>query len=296
MAQIDSIYDDEREARYHFPATYLAKAEQTVGDWIVYYEPRRKGGAEDRTGGRLSYIAVAKVQGIRSDRKRPGYFYADVSDYLEFDHAVPFREGGFYYESALKRSDGGTSKGAFGRAVRTMPDAEFDLILTSGFAPLVSEQALAKRTDITLPPGFADEPASFDRPIVERLIRRPFRDAAFSVAVKQAYADTCALTGLKIVNGGGRTEVQAAHIRPVAQAGPDSVRNGLALSSTAHWMFDRGLVAIDENYQVLKAKAATPDALSRLLLPSGAIQLPKRSEWRPHPQFLRWHRDHVFKG
>jgi hypothetical protein len=38
---------------------------------------------------------------------------------------------------------------------------------------------------------------------------------------------------LQIINGGGRTEVQAAHIRPVAAGGSDSVRNGLALSGTS---------------------------------------------------------------
>lgn len=42
--------------------------------------------------------------------------------------------------------------------------------------------------------------------MIERLTRRPFREAAFALAVKRAYADTCALTGLKIINGGGRAE------------------------------------------------------------------------------------------
>src|SRR3546814_4171855 len=74
-------------------------------------------------------------------------------------------------------------------------------------------------------PGLMEEPSTFDRPIVERVIARPFRDAAFARAVKSAYADTCAITGLKIINGGGRSEVQAAHIRPVVSQGPDSVRS-----------------------------------------------------------------------
>jgi len=73
------------------------------------------------------------------------------------------------------------------------------------------------------------------------MVARPFRDAAFAVSVKAAYFNTCAMTGLQIINGGGRAEVQAAHIRPVAAGGSDSVRNGLALSGTIHWMFDRAL-------------------------------------------------------
>lgn len=79
---------------------------------------------------------------------------------------------------------------------------------------------------------------------------RPFRDQAFARQVRLAYDSRCAVTGLRLINGGGRAEVQAAHIRLVPSAGPDSVRNGLALSGTAHWMFDRGLLAIDGNYAI----------------------------------------------
>ncbi|MGH6915501.1 MAG: HNH endonuclease, partial [Geminicoccales bacterium] len=134
------------------------------------------------------------------------------------------------------------------------------------------------------------------RPIIEQLVSRPFRDRAFAVAVKSAYADTCAITGLRLINGGGRSEVQAAHIRPVASEGPDSVRNGLALSGTVHWMFDRGLLSVDDDYLLLVARECVPDTLNRLLPEHGRVLLPERQEHRPHPQFLRFHREHIFKG
>ncbi len=59
---------------------------------------------------------------------------------------------------------------------------------------------------------------------------------------------TPAISGLRIINGGGRAEAQAAHTRPVQANGPDSLWNGVALCSTFHWMFDRGLILIDEDY------------------------------------------------
>ena len=59
----------------------------------------------------------------------------------------------------------------------------------------------------------------------------------------RAYDARCAITGLKLINGGGRAEVAAAHIRPVEANGPDIISNGIALSATAHWMFDRGLIS-----------------------------------------------------
>src|SRR3546814_17210418 len=136
---------------------------------------------------------------------------------------------------------------------------------------------------------------TFDRPIVGRFIARPFRDAALARAVKSAYADTCAITGLKIINGGGRSEVQAAHIRPVVSQGPDSVRNGLALSGTIHWMFDRGLISIDDEYSILTGPGCVPDTLERLIRPERCIEAPPQTEIRPHHHFLTFLRQHVLK-
>ena len=65
------------------------------------------------------------------------------------------------------------------------------------------------------------------RPVVEATITRPFRDRVFARHIQEAYDRTCAVSGLQILNGGGRPEVQAAHIRPVAEQGSNSVRNGI---------------------------------------------------------------------
>jgi putative restriction endonuclease len=295
--KIESTYDDLPEFRYHFPRTYLRQVEATLGDWIIYYEPRRISGDLGSRGGRQAYFATARVIAIQPDPGVASHFYAFVADFLQFDRPVPFREGDHYYEAGLRRADGGTCKGAFGRAVRPITDAEFDLIVRSGFQLLLAPNPLTEGmpTDLGIP-GVAEEPATFERPIVERFTSRPFRDAAFSEAVKSAYHNACAVTGLKIVNGGGRVEVQAAHIRPVAASGPDSVRNGLALCSTVHWMFDRGLLSLDDDYTILIAEGRVPEPVKRLINPDGRLRLPPRPEFRPHPQFLRYHRKNVFRG
>jgi hypothetical protein len=186
------------EFRYHFPRTYLRAVEASVGDWIIYYEPRRTTGDLSSRGGRLAYFATARVAAVRPDPTMPDRFYAFVEAFLQFPRSVPFKDGDVYYESALRRTDGGTSKGAFGRAVRPISDSEYGLILSAAsselFAAAISSSALQ---------GFADEPAVFERPMVERVTSWPFRDAAFSSAVRSAYDNTCAMTGLKIINGGG---------------------------------------------------------------------------------------------
>jgi putative restriction endonuclease len=295
-SKIEPSYDDLPEQRYHFPRAYLRQVEAAVGDWIVYYEPRRASSDLSSRGGRQAYFATAKVQKIAPDPTLDGHFYAYVSDYLEFDRPVPFKEGNHFYEASLRREDGATSKGAFGRAVRNIPDPEYDLILKAGFAQAIidSNQNFPETTTRV---GTLDEEArEFERPIVEMVVARPFRDAAFAVAVKSAYQNTCAMTGLRIINGGGRAEVQAAHIRPVAAGGPDTVRNGLALSGTVHWMFDRGLVSVDDDLSILVATGRLPDAIVRLLREDGKISVPKRIEERPHRIHLQYHRESVFKG
>ena len=121
--KLEPTYDDLPEERYHFPRTYLRQIEAAVGDWIVYYEPRRSSGDAASRGGRQAYFATARIQAVQPDLSRDGHYYALVADYLEFDRPVRFREGALTYEHALTKDDGSTNKGAFGRSVRTMSDA-----------------------------------------------------------------------------------------------------------------------------------------------------------------------------
>jgi putative restriction endonuclease len=283
---VGSIYDDLPECQYHFPRTYLGAARKALGDWIIYYEPRRTDGPVSNRG-RQAYFAVARVLSVEPDPERSDHFYALVGDYLEFDRSVPFRESGHYYESLLRRSDGRTNKGAFGRSVRLLPEEEFRRIVQIGFAEELRPWEVEQ---------IAEPPAAYHRhPIHEQLVRRPFRDLAFRRHVREAYDSRCAISGLRLVNGGGRPEVQAAHIRPVAAEGPDSVRNGVALTSTIHWLFDRGLITIDDGYRVRVSGQGIPEDLDRLLPRERRLLLPERPDLRPHPTFLRWHREHVFK-
>lgn len=305
ITKIDPTYDDLPEERYHFPRTYLRQIERAIGDWILYYEPRRRSGDLASSGGRQAYFATARLTQILPDTALADHFYALVEDFLEFDRAVPFKEGNHYFESSLQKDDGSTNKGAFGRAIRLMPDDEYDLILQAGFAHVLGFRERIRPIGVPeiapVPFGFSESQTDFEleiqhREIVTQIVQRPFRDRAFSAAIKNAYQDTCAMTGLKLINGGGRSEVQAAHIRPVADSGPDSVRNGLALSGTMHWMFDRGLVSIDGDYSLLIAKSSAPDTIQRLLNADQRLRMPERVEDRPHHQFLKYHRELVFKG
>jgi putative restriction endonuclease len=204
---VGSIYDDLPEIRYHFPAAYLNQIKGAEGDWIIYYEPRRS-----RGGGRLAYFAMARIVKVVPDLDRQDHYYAYMDGYLAFDHAVGFREKNHYFETILQREDGNTSKGAFGRSVRDLPEEEFKAIVRAGFTRELEpweemDAAAGGEQEAMLPP-------CPERPLIEGYVARPFRDQAFRRQVRQAYGNTCAFSGLKLLNGGGRPEVQAAHIRP----------------------------------------------------------------------------------
>ena len=44
--------------------------------------------------------------------------------------------------------------------------------------------------------GFEEAQAPFERPLIESVVTRPFREAAFATSVKTVYRETCAITGL----------------------------------------------------------------------------------------------------
>lgn len=80
-----SIYDDSPAERYQFPSQYLGRVQACIGDWIIYYEPRKVAGTR-------GYFAIAKVGEVIPDRKAPGMYLAliEPGTYLDFINPVPF--------------------------------------------------------------------------------------------------------------------------------------------------------------------------------------------------------------
>lgn len=289
LHKADSIYEDEPDVVYDFPRSYLKAVEEAVGDWIVYYEPVK--------AGPRGYFAVARIDRVIPKPGVEGRFLAMIAPgtFLPFDREVPRLVGGRPMEAALTEPDGSPKKGgAVQLAVRRLPEAEFARIVNLGL-PQDLERIEETRYD-PRPAGFDEGAEPFERPVLERLTRRPYRDVAFRRKVREAYGYRCAMSGLMLRNGGGRPEVQAAHIRPVDRRGSDSVRNGLALSGTLHWMFDRGLISVaDDNETILVSRNKVPDeVVSRLLRRDGKLWKPAdKANW-PSPANLTWHRENVF--
>lgn len=218
-----------------------------------------------------------------------------MTEYLDFDRLVPYTENGGY-EKRLVRPDGSINGGYAVQAVRVIESDEFTAIVEAGLsAPDDWPDRTDQSEDATMAVGFEDEPQTeFNRPIIQQLLNRPFRDAKFRQHIRKAYDRTCAFTGLRLINGKGRPEVEAAHIMPVEVNGPDSIRNGIALSATVHWMFDRGLLSLADDFSILKSRHLNHD-ISHLLLPNMMALVPSEPSLQPHPYFLNWHRTNCFK-
>mgnify|MGYP000362646582 CR=1 FL=1 len=288
LHKTDSIYQDMPDKKYDFPPRYLKAVTEATGDWVVYYEP----GKPVPRG----YFAVAKISDVITNPAVEGRFLAliEPATYLPFVSDVPFSIDGRRLESALRRPDGTpTTGGLVQSAVRRLPETDFARIVNLGL-PHDLERIEATRYD-PQPAELAEGAKPFERPLLERLTRRPYRDVVFRRKVRDAYGYRCAMSGLHLRNGGGRPEVQAAHIRPVKQHGNDSVRNGLALSGTLHWMFDRGLISVaDDDATILISHNKVPaEVVGRLIAPGGRLLAPLDPRDAPHRDNLRWHREHV---
>lgn len=287
----DSIYDDSPAEKYQFPKQYLGRIQQFIGDWIVYYEPTK---AADARG----YFAVARVQTVIQDPSAPEMYLAVIEpgSFLEFSNPVPFKDHLGLLERGLLNEAGGIS-GRAQSAVRPLSSEDFKRIVERG---LEEAAPLLPRKDSQLQEGFSEAltPFVFDekrtRAVFE--ISKIVRDRIFRKIVLSAYDQRCAITGLRFINGGGRAEVDAAHIRAVGAGGPDIVSNGIALSGTAHWMFDRGLISLSDDLEILVSRQTNnPEEIRSFINSTGRALAPLKSYQRPHPHFLEWHRTHCFK-
>lgn len=290
----DSIYQDSPAVRYQFPSIYYSRAMACVGGWIIYYEPTKVRNSR-------GYYALAKVATVVPDPAAPNMFLAliEPDSYLDLPYPVPFKIAGQVVERGVLNEEGRNS-GRAQAAIRPISEQDFRKIVELGVGDVAS---ILPRTDKEDDRdvdrnGFHEDQLLFEveRDRIVSLTSRTVRKAAFRRIVLRAYDERCAVTGLKLINGGGRAEVEAAHIRPVEANGPDSISNGVPLSGTVHWMFDRGLISFSDSLDILISRHVNDRAgIEGLLNPTGRLIGPLSQRDRPHPMFLQWHRENCFK-
>ncbi len=135
-----------------------------------------------------------------------------------------------------------------------------------------------------------------------RVAKETGRSARFKTQVVSGYQFTCALTGYRLTTVDQAGIVEAAHIYQHAKSRNNDPDNGLALTPTAHALFDLGLWSVADDLRVLVKPAAVfteefPVAgFSLRALAGRPLFLRSSTKLRPHPDHLRWHRqEHQFE-
>ena len=117
----------------------------------------------------------------------------------------------------------------------------------------------------------------------------------FRKAVLSAYENRCCVTGIDV-----ETLLIASHIKPWAES--DSTeklnpQNGLCLNALHDRAFDRGLIAVLDDYTVAVSKQVAcsgSDAVRKMLLSYEGRRIRLPSRFLPRSDLLAWHRENVF--
>ena len=120
------------------------------------------------------------------------------------------------------------------------------------------------------------------------------RNVKFQIGIVDGYHHTCALTGYRCFTDEGATVVDAAHIEAWSESHNDDLTNGLALSKTAHWMFDEGLWSVTDDLRIItKPSRFTETGPAEIRLKNFAnlpLKFDSAATLRPSPNYLSKHR------
>ncbi len=299
----DSAYADTATS-YEYPARYrrffepLAAGEPMIA---IIYEPRSGG------RGRMSYVGWAALRGapVRSprltNRSQPLWEVYYVNRVQEFPNPVPRDYLGQPLERWLRDiAPDNRNVISSGASVRWLEQEEGQLILELGHAGQLGAVEYPE----------SDAPA--DLLVAERarrVVEAVARDARFRRQVMAAYEFKCSVTGLEVGSlpeGRATRLLDAAHIRPVGDKGPDAVSNGISLTPTVHRLFDEGLISAkwsDGSLELVRSPRLEPQMIespergTTIRLEAGMpLILPRDPSSWPSLEQISYHQRQVFKG
>lgn len=77
------------------------------------------------------------------------------------------------------------------------------------------------------------------------------RCGIFKREVPKIYNNTCAISRMQVTATSNASMIDACHIVPFYESYDDTITNGIALCPNLHRAFDRGLIAISDEYRVI---------------------------------------------
>jgi putative restriction endonuclease len=134
-----------------------------------------------------------------------------------------------------------------------------------------------------------------ESPLYGQSVLRKVRlgQSAFRVLITDAYSRRCAITGEKTL-----PVLEAAHIKPYAESGPNFISNGLLLRSDMHKLFDAGYLTITDEHKVEVSKKLKEDfenGREYYQYHGKSLQnLPVRGFDKPSAKYIDWHNTNKF--
>ena len=119
------------------------------------------------------------------------------------------------------------------------------------------------------------------------------RSCVFKREVPKLYNYSCCVSGMKIDSIINVSMVDACHIVPFSESYDDTITNGIALCPNLHGAFDRGLISIGDNYEVIvKSNFSEKASLNYFIVPfhGKRISLPIETNNYPSLENFYFHR------
>lgn len=147
------------------------------------------------------------------------------------------------------------------------------------------------------------EPSEEYRQEIKKLLEQKneeeifLRGSLFKREIPKIYNNTCCISGMKIDATINVSMIDACHIVPFSFSYDDTVTNGIALCPNLHRAFDKGLIAIDENYKVVVSKnfKENENSYSIRAFENKIINLPSIESYFPTANNFNWHFKNIFK-
>jgi putative restriction endonuclease len=126
-------------------------------------------------------------------------------------------------------------------------------------------------------------------------IRSRIGQSAFRAMVTDAYKYRCAITKEKTL-----PVLEAAHIKPYSNSGPNLTKNGLLLRSDMHILFDKGYMTVTDDHRVevsQRIREEYENGKEYYAYHGEKLQnLPEHNFDQPSADYLQWHQQEIYLG
>jgi putative restriction endonuclease len=120
------------------------------------------------------------------------------------------------------------------------------------------------------------------------------RGNIFKKEIPKIYNHACCISELRIDSILNASLLDACHIIPFSESYNDTINNGFALCPNLHRAFDRGLISIGDNYEVIVSSTFVESSNTSYGIrqfEGKKITLPKNPDYLPSLEAFKFHRN-----